>query len=119
VKVSEPTVLAPRVELLWWPGCPSTPRALRELRAIMRELGLDPERIELHEMETDADAVRERFPGSPTIRVDGADADPPPADEPAGLTCRIYRLADGRVSPTPDLARVRAALAAAVKRRTP
>ena len=48
------------------------------------------------------------FPGSPTIRVDGADLFP--TDEPPSLNCRIYRLADGRFSPTPDPDELRAAL---------
>jgi hypothetical protein len=34
-----------------------------------------------------------------------------PTDEPAGLTCRVYRRRDGRVSPLPDRADVRDALA--------
>ena len=48
--------------------------------------------------------------GSPTIRIDGEDLFPP-GEEPAGLTCRIYRLRDGRVSPLPDPADLREALA--------
>jgi hypothetical protein len=44
---------------------------------------------------------RERFVGSPTIRVDGVDVQPP-VGEPFGLTCRVYHRRDGRVSPTPD-----------------
>ena len=47
--------------------------------------------------------------GSPTIRVDGADLQPA-GEEPAGLTCRLYRLRDGRVSPPPDPADLREAL---------
>jgi hypothetical protein len=57
------------------------------------------------------DAARERFPGSPTVRVDGEDLFP--SDEPPSLTCRIYRLADGRFSPTPDPDELRAALSRA------
>ena len=56
----------------------------------------------------------QRFVGSPTIRVDGRDIQPPD-DEPVGLTCRVYRLRDGRVSPTPDPADLRDALMAATK----
>ena len=41
------------------------------------------------------------FVGSPTVRVDGRDVQPP-GDEPVGLTCRVYRRRDGRISPTPD-----------------
>ena len=42
------------------------------------------------------------FPGSPTIRIDGQDLFPPAPGDPRGLTCRVYRLRDGRVSPVPD-----------------
>ena len=50
---------------------------------------------------TEGDAERERFCGSPTIRVDGRDVQDP-GDEPIGLTCRVYRLRDGRISALPD-----------------
>jgi hypothetical protein len=100
----------PRVELLWWEGCPSHPQALADLRAAMSEVGLDPAAIDVREVATDEQAGAERFPGSPTIRVQGRDVQPPGEDEPVALTCRIYRLRDGRVSPTPDPEDVRAAL---------
>jgi hypothetical protein len=99
----------PRIELLWWEGCPSTEHALADLRAAAVAAGLDPESIEVREIVSAADAEREGFPGSPTIRIDGTDI-APPGDEPAGLTCRIYHRRDGRVSPTPDPADVREAL---------
>ena len=54
------------------------------------------------EVESDEQARAERFPGSPTIRIDGEDAFPAGDGEPYSLTCRVYRLRDGRVSPTPD-----------------
>ena len=108
----------PRVELLFWDGCPSHPQALAELRAAMAELGLDPETVLVREVDTEQRADRERFVGSPTIRIDGEDVDPP-GDEPIGLTCRVYRLRDGRYSPTPDPATVRAALENAMSRSTP
>ena len=56
--------------------------------------------------------------GSPTIRVDGKDILPPGAEEPAGLTCRVYRLRDGRYSPVPDPAVLREALENAMTRST-
>jgi hypothetical protein len=99
-----------RIELLWWEGCPSYPEAIAEVRELLREEGLDPEGLELREIETDEEAVSERFPGSPTIRVDGADVVPPGDREPYSLTCRVYRLRDGRYSPTPDPEDVRTAL---------
>jgi hypothetical protein len=93
------------VELLYWDGCPSYPQALAQLRSI---LGEDAP-IVVREIRSEADAVAERFPGSPTIRVDGQDLFP--IDDPPGLSCRIYRLADGRFSPTPDPGALREALA--------
>jgi hypothetical protein len=93
---------APTVELLWWEGCPSTPKALDDLRAALVEHGVDPDVVDLREITTDAQAAAERFVGSPTIRVAGEDLFPPGEGETAALTCRVYRLDDGRVSPTPD-----------------
>jgi hypothetical protein len=109
----------PRIELLWWRGCPSWKRALTELREEMDALGLDPGSVEVREVVTDDAAEREEFVGSPTIRIDGRDIQP--THEPAGLTCRVYRLRDGRISPLPDRAEVRAALesAALASERTP
>jgi len=104
----------PSIELLWWPGCPSHDEALGRLRAALRELALDPDLIEVVRIDTEEDAAREGFAGSPTFRVAGSDLLPPGPDEPAGLTCRVYRLRDGRSSPTPDPADLREALASAL-----
>lgn len=103
----------PLAELLWWEGCPSTADARELLERVLEEEGLDPAAIVLREVPTDDDARREGFVGSPTIRVGGHEVSPEPA-EPAALTCRIYHLRDGRISPTPDPEDVRAAIRAAV-----
>jgi len=102
-----------RVELLFWAGCPSYPVALADLRAAVAEAGLDPEGVIVREIQTEEAAATNGFVGSPTIRIDGRDVQPP-GDEPTGLTCRVYRLRDGRYSPTPDAADVRDALQAAL-----
>ena len=93
-----------RVELLWWEGCPSYRETLDDLKRVLAEEGVRAE-VELVEVETDEQARAERFPGSPTIRLDGADAlseAEAAAGEPFSLTCRVYRLRDGRISATPD-----------------
>lgn len=105
------------VELLFWKGCPSYPKALADLRAAMADMGLDSAHIVVREVRTDAGAERERFVGSPTIRIDGLDIQPTD-DAPFGLTCRVYHRRDGRISPTPDPADVRDALASARRPRT-
>ena len=51
-----------------------------------------------------------------TIRVAGRDIQPP-GDAPAGLTCRVYRLRDGRISALPDPADIREALEREIERK--
>jgi hypothetical protein len=109
--------MQPHVELLFWEGCPSHPQALAQLREVMAELGLDPDAVEVREVDTDGLAEEEGFVGSPTIRIDGVDI-VDPGGEPVALTCRIYRRRDGRVSPLPDPADVRDALRNATTTRS-
>lgn len=92
----------PLIEFLFWQDCPSHPEALERLRKVMAEMG-DQSPIELIEVLTDEDAGLLSFPGSPTIRIDGDDVDPSGAEQMGtALTCRIYRLEDGRISPLPS-----------------
>lgn len=91
----------PDIELLWWAGCPSTERALGELRAALEDAGISSAALRMTEIRTEEEARERAFLGSPTILVDGEDV-APPSDEPVGLNCRVYRRRDGRVSPTPD-----------------
>jgi hypothetical protein len=97
------------VELLWWDGCPSHPEALADLERVLREecVEAEVERVEIHD---DEQARRERFPGSPTIRIDGRDVVAPGEGEPYSLTCRVYRTRDGGISAVPDPEDVREAV---------
>ena len=105
---------SPSVELIWRRGCPSWEQAIALVREQMQQLGIAPEALVVREVRDQADAERESFVGSPTIRVRGRDIQDP-GDSPLGLTCRVYRLRDGRVSALPDPADIRAALAAAIE----
>ncbi len=98
-----------KVELLYWSGCPSHPEARVLLERLLAERGLDA-RLELREVSTKEEAEALRFPGSPTIRIDGHDVDPGGADARPALTCRIYRLPDGRISPIPSREQLEEAL---------
>ena len=83
------------------------------LRAILG----DDAPIKVLEVVDEEQAAAERFPGSPTIRVDGEDLFP--IDDPPGLNCRVYRLADGRYSPTPDPNELRDAVDALLSGKLP
>jgi hypothetical protein len=97
------------IEFFFWRGCPSHPEALALLQDVLDERGIR-EPIELREVFTRDEAVELRFPGSPTIRIDGRDVDPEGAKAPPALNCRIYRLPDGRVSPVPSRQQLEEAL---------
>jgi len=73
----------------------------------MDEEGI-PGEVEVVKVETEEQARELRFVGSPTIRVDGQDIDPP-SDSRYALTCRAYRLADNRISPMPSKDMIRQA----------
>jgi len=98
-----------KVELFYWEGCPSHPEALELLEAVLAERGLEVE-VERRRVDTDEEAQALRFPGSPTIRIDGRDVDPAGAASRPALNCRIYYLPDGRVSPIPSREQLEEAL---------
>jgi hypothetical protein len=99
-----------RIDFLFWRGCPSHPEARELLRQVLTQRGVEAEVVE-HEVLTEEEAQELAFPGSPTIRVDGRDVDPGGASARPALTCRIYHLPDGRVSPVPSREQLEEAIA--------
>jgi len=99
-----------RIDFLFWRDCPSHPEARELLRDVLQERGVDAEIVE-REVLTQEEAEELAFPGSPTIRIDGRDVDPAGAGSRPALTCRIYHLPDGRVSPVPSREQLEEALA--------
>lgn len=97
------------IEFLFWEGCPSHERALAQLREQMQAFDLPESDLTVIEVKDAQDAQRERFVGSPTIRIDGTDLSDP-RDLPYGLECRLYYHRDGRPSPLPDQDDLREAL---------
>ncbi|MGH2373107.1 MAG: DF family (seleno)protein, partial [bacterium] len=98
-----------RIDFLYWEDCPSHPDALARLRQVLREEGL-PDDVSVIRIDTQEDADRHRFPGSPTIRFDGEDIQPEGVQGQAMLTCRTFRTEDGRLSPLPTATMIRRAL---------
>jgi peroxiredoxin len=95
-----------RVELLWWDGCPSHGGALDLLRATLAELGRGEVTVATRQVASPEEARRLRFPGSPTIRVDGRDLFPAGEREDWRLGCRVYATPEGlRGSPTAEMLR--------------
>jgi hypothetical protein len=94
-----------KVEVLYFDECPTYETATKTLRAVLTEEGVEAQ-IELLAVNTDEEARRLRFPGSPTIRVDGRDLFPSPKREDWRLGCRVYPTAEGlRGSPSAEMFR--------------
>ena len=90
-------VRIPEIELRWWDGCPSTDRALAELQEILDSLDLSDVEVRMTEISNDEEARAVRFPGSPTILVDGEDvAAPGPEDYASSRLCPCGRPATDR-----------------------
>ena len=94
---------------MFWRECPSHPEARELLDEVLAAHGIEAE-VVVREVTTDDEARELAFPGSPTIRVDGRDVDPVGASARPALTCRIYHLPGGRISPVPSREQLEEAL---------
>ncbi len=84
-----------KIELLWFDGCPHHEAARWLLRDVLRQRGVhdEIEFIEVPDLET---GERTKFPGSPTIRIDGNDIEPGFADDGEyAPRCRVYATPRG------------------------
>lgn len=97
-----------RIELLYYPECPSHERALELIQQALRDEGLQAE-INIIRIETQEQADAYHFIGSPTIRINGRELQPQP-NLPYRLTCRTFVHEDGRLSPVPSLTMLREAI---------
>jgi hypothetical protein len=96
------------IRLLYYEECPSHEEALERLRKVLAEEDVRAQ-IDVMKVETSEQAQELRFIGSPTILIDDHDIDPQPNAQ-YQLTCRAYRLEDGRISPLPSVSMIRRAI---------
>ncbi|MDQ3498416.1 MAG: DUF2703 domain-containing protein [Actinomycetota bacterium] len=98
-----------KIEILYFDRCPTYGAAEKTVRGVLAEQGIEAG-VELVAVNTDEEAQRLRFPGSPTIRMDGRDLFPVADRAEYALGCRMYATPEGlRRSPTAEM--VRASLA--------
>jgi hypothetical protein len=92
-----------KIEILHFDGCPTYRVTENTLRQVLAEEGLEAE-VELVAVNSDEEARRLRFPGSPTIRVEDRDLFPTPEREDWRLVCRVYATPEGLMgSPTAQM----------------
>ena len=90
------------IEVLYFQGCPSHAAFRPRLRELLAQAGVN---APVHEVpvESEEAAQRERFLGSPTLRIDGVDVDPHAGERSDyGLRCRLYPTAEGLQGTPPD-----------------
>ena len=105
-----------RIELLYFDGCPNHEALLPRLREMLARAGV-PTEIEVRRIADDEAAQRERFLGSPTVRVNGRDIEPDAERRTDfGLKCRLYPTPTGR-SGQPERELLRAAVQTAAGAR--
>jgi hypothetical protein len=99
----------PVIEVLYVQDCPHYPETLALVERVRAELGVEAQlRTTLIDDQTVADQAR--FPGSPTVRIDGHDVEP--GSEPTTeytVGCRLYRL-EHRFAGQPEERWIREAL---------
>jgi hypothetical protein len=80
-----------KIEVLYSPECPHYVTALQLVHEALSETGIAAQ-VELVRVETEADARRLEFIGSPTVRVGGVDVEPYVTfmAKDFGLRCRLY-----------------------------
>jgi hypothetical protein len=83
------------VELLYFDDCPNYETLLPHLRALLHSAGAS-DLVRPRRIADDDAAQRERFLGSPTVRVDGQDVEPGASERrDFGMKCRLYAAGDG------------------------
>jgi hypothetical protein len=91
-----------RVEILYFDGCPNHIDLAHHIRSLMAAHQL-PAEVTEHRVDTNDDAQRLAFLGSPTVRINGHDVDPTTYDHDSyGLQCRLYATSDGLRGTPPD-----------------
>jgi hypothetical protein len=98
-----------RITFLYFEDCPSHEIALARLQEVLQEEGIEAE-IQIVKVDSEDQARRLKFIGSPTIRIEGEDILPHTDNEIVGLTCRAFVLEDGRISPLPSYEMIREGL---------
>ena len=103
-----------KVQLLYFDGCPHWTVMEKRLREALDILG-DPSTIEYLQVESEEEARRLRFAGSPSILINGTDPYTTTVSA-IGLSCRVYPTPDGP-SGSPTLEQLVASLTPEARRR--
>ena len=97
-----------KIEILYFDGCPNHDVADGRVREVLAEMGIQAELIHVN-VKDEETAQEVQFPGSPTIRVNGADVAPGTNGQPFSMRCRVYPASSG-FDGAPDKDAIRTAI---------
>lgn len=84
-----------KIQFLYFSDCPNHEQARKNLYEAIKKAKVRDYHIEEVEIKTEDDALKYKFPGSPTIRVNGVDVDPSYIDNGNyGLVRRVYKIGE-------------------------
>ena|SRR5215472_7640142 len=94
-----------KIEVLYVADCPSHPAAVQMVKGVLLSEGLVEDVCEV--LVTDQNSARRlKFPGSPTIRINGRDvAETLSSPEGFSLSCRLYPASKGIGLPPVEMVR--------------
>jgi hypothetical protein len=99
-----------KIEVLYVPGCPNHKPAVETVTSVLAAESVRTEICDIP-VHSEEEAQSFRFPGSPTVRVNGNDVEPD-ARLTVGLACRLYASGKG----VPSEAAIRRAIAGATQK---
>lgn len=97
-----------RLEVLVFDGCPNIHATVERARAAVAAAGV-PAEIAVVRVANEEDAIRWKFIGSPSVRVDSVDIEPLAVEREFGIQCRLYAV-EGRLEGVPPVHWIVAAL---------
>ena len=104
-----------KIELLYFEDCPYYHTALKYLKEVIKEKKLDVP-VKMVKIKRDDEAIKHRFLGSPTIRINDLDIEPGARErENFSMRCRLY-LENGNIMELPSKRMIRHAVEEAVRR---
>jgi len=77
------------VEILYTDVCPFWKDTLKTINEIIKELNITVA-VKKTRIANEEEAKNNRFPGSPTVRINGVDVDPIAKETEGYIGCRIY-----------------------------
>jgi hypothetical protein len=98
-----------KIEILYFPNCPNYLPAVEHVQRALREEHASAEIKHVQVLDV-ATATATRFPGSPSVRINGIDIElSARSDGAVGMCCRTYRDVSGPTG-APSVALIRDAI---------